>query len=566
MPGWNNDQSLSDVGYWRDSVLLTGRSLRSALTSRVGPNIAAGITVALVALPLNMALAIACGLPASVGLVSGAVAGVIGAVFGGASLQITGPEVALAPITFEILSRHGFGGLLAVTLLAGLMQIALGVLRVGRLVHAIPVPVVGGFLAAVGILVLNSQLPALLGLSQDARLVSEMSLAHLSEVHGVSVLLGVAVILLMIGLPKLGRLLPAPLIALAVAMAAVSMLALPVETVDHFEGGWPVFRLPTFDGDRLGEYLGEAVALALLSSIDSLLCLVSIDARTSGPRSRTDQDLVAQGLANIGSACFGGMPVAAAVVRSAAAIEAGATSRLAPLVQSVVLALVVVAFAGYVGHVPITALASILLVVGWRLFDWNGLRYMWKTARFEVGIFVGTAAGILLTDFVIGVLIGVLLALVSFAHHQRELVRMQRLQLPSDRQAVLRFGLDWVRVLRLEGPLFFASQAKIDALFDDVEGRAVIIDMSDVPTLDTSGARALVRSAERLTHRGTDVWLSALSTKARAMLAPMVTEAKGRLYVSDSLDEALRLIAAQARRGAGGDVRWKGGVLAEQGS
>jgi SulP family sulfate permease len=563
MPAWNNDKSLSGVGYWRASLLLTGRSLRSSLTSRVGPNIAAGITVALVALPLNMALAIACGLPASVGLVSGAVAGVIGAVFGGASLQITGPEVALAPITFEILSRHGYDGLLAVTLLAGLMQIALGAMRVGRLVHAIPVPVVGGFLAAVGILVLNSQLPVLLGLSAEARLVTEMNLGHLSGLHVASILVGVAVILMMVGLPKLWRRLPAPLIALAVAMAAVWGFALPVETVDHFDGGWPAFRLPTFDASRIREYLGEAVALALLCSIDSLLCLVSIDARTNGPRSRTDQDLVAQGLANIGSACFGGMPVAAAVVRSAAAVEAGATSRLAPLVQSVLLALVVVAFAGYVGHVPLTALASILLVVGWRLFDWDGLRYMWKTARFEVGIFVGTAAGILLTDFVIGVMIGVLLALVSFAHNQRELVRMRRLQ-PADRQAVLRAGLDGVRVLRLEGPLFFASQAKIDSLFDNVDGRAVIIDLSDVPTLDTSGALALVRSAERLARKGTGVWLSSLSSEARTMLAPMVMEAEGHLYVSDSVDEALHSIAARLRRGAGGDARWQGSMLAGQ--
>ena len=228
-------------------------------------------------------------------------------------------------------------------------------------------------------------------------------------------------------------------------------------------------------------------------------------------------------------------------------------------------ALVVVALARYVGHVPITALASILLVVGWRLFDWEGLRYMWRTARFEVGIFVATAAGILLTDFVIGVLIGVLLALVSFAHDQRELVRMQRLQLPSDRQAVLRAGLEGVRVLRLEGPLFFASQAKIDSLFDNVDGRAVIIDLADVPTLDTSGARALVRSAERLTRKGTEVWLTSLSSEARTMLAPMVMEAEGHLDVSDSPDEALRSMA-RARRGAGGDARWQGSMLTGQGS
>ncbi|MBZ5708820.1 SulP family inorganic anion transporter [Nannocystis pusilla] len=558
MRAWNKAEGLSGVEYWRESVALTASSLRSALTTRVGPNIAAGVTVALVALPLNMALAIACGLPASVGLVTGAAAGVIGAVFGGSSLQITGPEVALAPITFEIISRHGFDGLLVVTILAGLMQIALGALRVGRLVHAIPVPVVGGFLAAVGLMVFDSQLPVLLGLSEEARLVSEMTPAQLAGLSWPSVLLGLLVVGMMIGLPRLNRRLPAPLLALAVAMLLVSVCAMPVVTIDHFDGGWPAFGLPAFDDSRLGEYLAEAVALALLASMDSLLCMVSIDARTGG-RSRTDQDLVAQGLANIGSACFGGMPVAAAVVRSAAAVEAGATSRLAPTVQSFVLALVVVAFARFVGHVPLVALASILLVVGWRLFDWDGLRHMWGTARFEVGIFVGTAAGILLTDFVIGVLIGVLLALVFFAHRQRELVRMRRRNLEPDQHALYE-NLDGVRVIHLEGPLFFASQAKIDSLFDDLDGgRPVVVDLAEVPTLDTSGARALVRAAERLAGSGTDVWLSSLSGEASTMLAPIIAESKARLQVSDTLDDALRRVAARMARPSRGAPGRAGG-------
>lgn len=542
----NHSETIPGLAYWRGAAALTVGSLRSALTRRVGPNIAAGITVALVALPLNMALAIACGLPASVGLVTGAIAGVLGALFGGAKLQITGPEVALAPITFEILSRHGFSGLMAVTFLAGLMQIAFGVLRVGRLVHAIPVPVIGGFLAAVGIMVFDSQLPVLLGLSGEARLVSEMSFDQLGGLHGTTIVVGLLVVALMLGLPRLHRRVPAPLVALVAAMLLVSLVGLPVATVDHIDGGWPAFALPSFDMSRMGDYLGEAVALALLASIDSLLCLVSIDARTNGPRSRTDQDLVAQGLANLGSACFGGMPVAAAVVRSVAAVEAGATSRLAPLVQSVVLALVVVVFASYVGHVPLVALASILLVVGWRLFDFASLRHMWRTARFEVGIFVGTAAGILLTDFVIGVVIGVLLALVSFAHNQRELVRMRRLHLDSGRHDLPYENLDGVQVIHLEGPLFFASQAKIDALFDDLAAdRPVVVDLADVPTLDTSGARALVRSAERLARRGTEVWLNAHTEEARTMLAPIVADAVEGLHVGASLDEALRRIAAR---------------------
>ncbi len=189
-------------------------------------------------------------------------------------------------------------------------------------------------------------------------------------------------------------------------------------------------------------------------------------------------------MASIGSACFGGMPVAAAIVRSAAAVDAGATSRMAPLVQSLVLALVVVSFAPLVGHIPLVALASILLVVGWRLVDWRFMAYMWRSARIEVAVPVATAAGILLTDFVIGVLI------------------------------VWRSDTDGVCVLRLQGPLFFGSQAELDRLLEEVnDDGPVVVDVAAVPTLDSSGASALVRAIERIARRGNEVGSPRCRTK-----------------------------------------------------
>lgn len=526
---------------------MTTRSLREAATSRVPRNLAAGVTVALVALPLNMALAIACGLPASVGLVTGAIAGAMGALVGGSRLQVTGPEVALAPITFEIVSRHGFEGLLAVTVLAGLFQILLGLLRIGRLVHAIPLPVIGGFLAAVAIMVFDSQLPVFFGISTDARLVTDITPSILGGLSWSTVLVGVVAIALMIVVPRLDRRAPAPLVALVVAMVMVPVLGLPVAMVDAIEGGWPGFAVPTFAGAPLTELAAEAVALALIASIDSLLCAVSIDARTAGPRTRTDQELVAQGLANCTSACFGGMPVAAAIVRSAAAVEAGATTRLAPLVQSLLLGLTVVAFASFVGHIPLVALASILLVVGLRLVDVRQLRHMWRSARFEVAVFAATAAGILLTDFVFGVVVGVLVALADFAHRQRALVKTREIVWRAHEHALPDDRLDGVRVIRLEGPLFFASQAKIDMLLDDLVGDGpVVIDLAAVPTLDSSGAGALGRAVERLVRSGTAVCLSSITPNAKSLLEPALDGAWGRVQMSESLDDALRTVAGRA--------------------
>ena len=498
----------------------------------------AGVTVALVALPLNMALAIACGLPASVGLVTGAVAGVLGAVLGGSRLQITGPEVALAPITFELLSRHGLEGLLAVTVMAGLIQIAFGVLRVGRLVHAIPVPVIAGFLAAVAIMVFDSQLPVLLGVSDQARLVTELDASILSGVRWPTVAIGLVTIALLVAVPKLARRIPAPLVGLGAAMALVAVMEPSVAMVDSISAGFPAPALPSLTPVPFDELFAEAFALALIASIDSLLCAVSIDARTGRSGTRTDQELVAQGIANVGSACFGGMPVAAAIVRSAAAVEAGATSRLAPLVQSVVLALVVVAFGTVVGHIPLVALAGILLVVGWRLVDWSLLRQMWTSTRFEVGVVVATAIGILLTDFVIGVLVGVLAALAEFAYRQRTLVRMHG---EHDHD------VDGVRVVRLQGPLFFGSQGEVARIFEAiVEVRVVVVDLGGVPTVDSSGAGALARSVERLRCEGIEVWLTALPREGRALLTSTIGEADPGVRLLSSVEAALGRLAARA--------------------
>ncbi len=539
--------TLPALAYWREAASLTARSLHEAFTTRLMPNVASGVTVALVALPLNMALAIACGLPASVGLVTGAIAGLLGALLGGSRLQITGPEVALAPITLEIITRHGLDGLLVVTMMAGLFQIALGSLRIGRLVHAIPVPVIGGFLAAVGIMVFDSQLPVFLGISSEARLVTDLTPSALDGISRSAVLIGAVVIALMVGLPRVDRRAPAPLVALVVAMAMIPVLGMSVPMVAPIESGWPVPALPSLGTLPLAELVPEALALGLIASIDSLLCAVSVDARTAGPRTRTDQELVAQGLANIGSACFGGMPVAAAVVRSAAAVEAGATSRLAPLVQSVILALVVVAFSSFVGHIPLVALASILLVIGWRLIDWTQLRHMWRSARFEVAVFVATSAGILLTDFVLGVVIGVMVALAYFAHRQRELVQTRQLVLSADELAQpLPPSLQGVRVIRLEGPLFFASQIKLDALLERADHPGpVVIDLDAVPTLDCSGAIALARASERLVRAGSDVWLCSLTREATTLLEPALATIE-RLHLSHDLGDALRSIARRS--------------------
>jgi SulP family sulfate permease len=506
-PHATNVDALSGPAYWRVSAQLTLASLaRMGRRQGLAANLTAGVTVTLVAVPLNLALAIACGLPPSTGILSGAIAGVLGALLGGSRLQVTGPEVALAPITLEIVSRHGISGLVAATFLAGLFQIALGVCRVGGLVHAIPLPVVGGFLAAVGWLVFDAQLPRLLGLPSDVRLLSDIEgFEVLRQVNLTSLAIGLAVIAALLFLPRLLPRLPAPLVALSLAVALVQLLGGSLPTVSALSSGPALFALPDFAGTNWVAIFPEAVALAVLASIDSLLCAVSVDSLSGGERTRTDQELVAQGLANMASACCGGMPVAAAVVRSVAAIEAGASERLAPLTQSVLLALTLVVLGGIVTYVPLVALAAILLVVGARLVRWRDLRAMWKIARSEALIFVVTALSIAMTDFVFGVATGVVLALAHFARQQRALLSARKVSVAT--ADATRTGS--AHVLRLEGPLFFASQTDVETALRELDApEHVVVDVSNVSTVDVSGATALINALRGLTRRGTRVSVS----------------------------------------------------------
>jgi len=528
--------------YLRSAARDTAREWRDMFSRRtLAPNLAAGVTVTLIALPLNVALAIAAGLPPSAGLLSGAVAGMVGALFGGSRFQITGPEVALAPITLEIVSRHGLRGLAVATFLAGLFQIVFGLLRLGSLVHAIPLPVVGGFLAAVGLLVVNTQVPALLGLSDTLKSLVHLDQARdLPNVSATALGVGLTVIGLMVLLPRLHRRLPAPLIALVVAVLALSLCDLSLSTVAPMEVSLPRPTLPAFTSVDLFALVPEALALALLASIDSLLCAVSVDALSAGERTRTDQELAAQGLANLASSCFGGMPVAAAIVRSVAAHEAGASTRLAAFTQSACM-LGLLLCAPLLTLVPTVALAAILLVVGVRLIQWRSLLATWRMAPSEGAIFVATAASILLTDFVLGVALGVIAALARFARQQRAALRASATTEISSELGAGRLVADDLHLLRLEGALFFGSQRSVENAVRALHDAAhVVVDVSAVSTVDVSGASALASALLKLTARGVRVEVTAFGSAIDPLLrSTLASHGRGGVSVLELVDESL---------------------------
>ncbi len=502
--------------YWRSAAQGTRAELADSFRIKgLSRNIAAGISTALVALPLNIALALACELPASVGLWTGAIAGLLGALLGGSKLQITGPEVALAPLTLQIVLTHGYEGLLWCTVIAGLFQIVLGLARIGRLVQAVPAPVIAGFMAAVGLMVLDGQIPRLLGMPDEVRTLSSVigtDAAAATSLNAIRV--GVFAVLCVVFLPKLHPRIPAPLVAVGVPILAVTVFALQIPHVPDVDGAIPPLGLSAIGLSSIVELIPSALALAMLASLDSLLSAVSMDAKTH-TRHRSDQELVAQGLANIACGFVGAMPVAGAIVRSATALDAGADNRLAPIAQSVVLGLVFLLLGAHLDHIPLAALAAILCVVGVKLIQPSRFVELYRHSRADLAIAAVTVCGILALDFVLGVTAGVVAALARLG--------MSRANLGIHVEHDHGRGL---ASYRIEGPLVFANVARLSSLLAVENAPMVVIDFSAVPELDFTATEVIDRAIGRLCQRNVDVQIHTATPELAAQLRAAVPNAK----------------------------------------
>lgn len=510
---------MASESFWRDRARATFRSYREMISPATLPaDVSAGITVALVALPLNLALAIACGVPAAVGVVTAVVAGVVAALTGGSHLAVTGPAAAMVPLCYEIVQRHGARGLVVAAFLAGAMQVALGLARIGRLVQSIPVSVVAGFMSGIGLLILGGQLPRMLGLPTEIKTLAAVAKdpALLGAARPAAILVGAAVLAGMLLLPRISKKLPAALLALAGATVAVVAFGVAMPSVGAIPRGIPAPQLPPVFSVDLVAILPEAFALTALASIESLLSAVAVDAMAKTPRHNSDQELVGQGLANMVSALFGGLPVTGVIVRSSVAVQSGGKTRMTPIVHAVALLGIMLVAAPVVARVPIAALAGLLVFIGLRLLEWRELRKMWSISRFEAFVFLATMAGIVLFDFIDGVMIGVVLALVHFAHTQRQLgVQTVSADEPGEVARLLDSSdgePTHVSVVRIEGPIFFVSHTGLEELAtrDDLP-QHLVFDLAGVPLIDVTGLETLRAQIDRLADRGTRVLIARAS-------------------------------------------------------
>ncbi|WP_416956716.1 SulP family inorganic anion transporter [Streptomyces sp. Agncl-13] len=507
--------------------LLPGRGDLAEMRRDPRRDLLAGLTVAIVALPLALGFGVSSGLGAEAGLATAVIAGALAAVFGGSNLQVSGPTGAMTVVLVPIVAEHGPGGVLAVGLMAGVMLVVLAVLKAGKYMQYVPAPVVEGFTLGIACVIGLQQIPNALGVPKpggDRVLVVAWHALQEFAQHpnwtAAAFALAVAAVML-IG-ARWRPTVPFSILAVIAATVVAQLAGLDAaKPIGDLPSGLPAPSLAFLDVGALGSLLAPAVAVAALAALESLLSASVADGMTVGQKHDPDRELFGQGLANIAAPLFGGVPATGAIARTAVNVRTGASSRLASLVHAAVLAVIVFAASPLVSKIPLAALAGVLLATAVRMVEVGSLRAMAKATRSDALILVLTAVATLALDLVYAVIIGLAvagaLALRAVALQARlEEVPLDRGDHSAEEHALL---AEHIVAYRIDGPLFFAGAHRfLLELAEVADVRVVILRMSRVSTIDATGALVLKDAVDKLQRRGIAVMTSGIRHGQRQVL------------------------------------------------
>ncbi len=488
----------------------------------------AGLTVAIVALPLAMALGIASGASPREGLVTAIIAGFLISALGGSRVQIGGPTGAFVVIVAGVIAAHGVDGLVLATLMAGVILIVAGYAGVGRLMRYVPMPVVTGFTAGIAVIIGSSQIGDFLGLrtaSVPADFVDKWDTygRAIATVNWPALGLGGATLVVILLLRRTAPKWPAYLIAIVGATVAAVLLHLSVETVgDRFHGmatGVPLPQMPKVSLSLAREVLPSAFVFAFLAGIEALLSATVADGMT-GRRHRSGQELVGMGVANLASALFVGLPATGAIARTATNIRAGAKSPMSGIFHSLFLLVFMLVAGRWLALVPMTALAAVLLMVAWGMSEYDRFISLARTEAGERGVLLLTFLLTIFVDLAVAIGVGVTLAALLFMRRMSETTGLVALDVAEEPELRDKLPPD-VEVFRFTGPLFFGVASEmLEALRRAGERpRAIIVRMEQVPYIDATGANALATFTRQARNSGTEVWLVGLQDEPREFLA-----------------------------------------------
>lgn len=541
------------------TVLREGYSLGTLRSDAI-----AGVTVGIVALPLAMALAIASGASPETGLVTAIVAGFLISLLGGSRVQVGGPTGAFVVVIFGVIAQYGYDGLLLATVMAGAILIVAGAAGLGQLVRYIPHPVVTGFTAGIAVIIASSQVKDFLGLdlaSVPAEFIPKWQ-AYFSAIGSIdpaTLAVGAGALGLILALKRLVPRAPGFLIAVALSAALVALLGLPVDTVGSrfpdMEMRLAVPALPPFSLAKVRELLPAAFTIAFLAGVEALLSAVVADGMT-GYRHRPNQELVGQGIANIASAAFGGLPATGAIARTATNIRAGGRTPVAGMIHALFVLLAGLLAADLLGLVPMAALAAILFVVAWGMSEIDRFAALLRMPAGDSAVLILTFLLTVFVDLTVAIAVGVTIASLLFVARMSESVELgEGFAVPDEEDPGQRDSLPaGVEVFRLSGPMFFGVATDLlDSLRRIGQGpKVLILRMRLVPYMDASAATAVAEFAHQARAAGCRLILSGVRPGPRELLTRAgLAEAEGHVDFVPDYAAALALAARIVGAGDG---------------
>ncbi|HEY1949889.1 MAG TPA: sulfate permease [Bryobacteraceae bacterium] len=543
---------MTAVERWTPALLL---SLRKYNSHDLLADVVAGLTVGLVALPLAMAFGIASGATPQAGLYTAVVAGFLISALGGSRVQIGGPTGAFVVIVAGIIAKFGLSGLLVVTLMAGAILIVMGATGLGTAVKFIPRPVTIGFTNGIAVLIASTQIKDFFGLKTGnvpSEFIGRMRvlIEHFSSIDWLTLALSGGSLASIILLPKLTRRIPGSIFALFLGTLAVVVFKLPVETIGSKFGGiptgFPAIALPHFRPDLIVPLLPSALTVALLAAVESLLSAVVADSMTGG-RHNSNVELIAQGIANMASPFFGGIPATGAIARTATNIRSGAKTPVAGMVHALTLLFILLVAAPLARFVPLGTLAAVLFVVAYNMGEWREIKTILRLSKADKAVWLATFALTVFADLTIAVEVGIALAALLYIYRIAQTTSVD-LVTPSyieDGRAHILQDKDvpsYVSILRVHGPFLFGTTDKLEQATADLEAfePVVVLRLRNMTALDATGLHALEKLAARLRKSGRTLLLcGAREQPARFLERADFMEHVGEENILPNVSEAL---------------------------
>lgn len=475
-------------------------------------DIISGIIVAIIALPLSIALAIASGVGPEQGLYTAIIAGFFISFFGGSRVQIGGPTAAFVVIIYGIVTDYGTDGLIVATILAGIILVIMGICRFGSLIKYIPYTITTGFTCGIAVTLFVGQLKDFFGLSMES-VPSEFLdkviayAAHIETIHLTATLIGVVAIVIMLLWPKVTDKIPGSLVAIIITTAIVYFAKLPVNTIGSVYGelnsAFPSFQVPSLSMKLIQEMLSPAFTIAILAGIESLLSAVVSDGMI-GDTHKSNAELIGQGLGNIFSGLFGGIPATGAIARTAANVRNGGRTPIAGIVHCITLTIILLVLMPLAALIPMTTLAAVLLVVAANMADWTSFFRLCKTApKSDIIVLVATFFLTVFFDLVVAIEIGVVLAALLFMKRMAETADIKAWKYTDSSDITpgeaekLRDIPHSISVFEICGPMFFAAADQILSINSNHHTKVVVIRMRSVPAIDASAMKSLHELADR---------------------------------------------------------------------